>query len=405
MVLRLVAAMFLLVPVAMASSVLSHQAVIDLAWDVSIKPILQKRFPLATVEDLNGAHAYAYGGAIIQDMGYYPLGNHFFSDVTHYLRSGDLIENLLGEAKDLNELAFALGSIAHYAGDHATHSIAVNRSVALLYPKLRRKFGNSVTYENSPSAHLKVEFGFDMLQVAQGHYAPEAYHDFIGFKVSKEILDRAFTKTYGRSLEETFTSVDLVLGTFRFSVANLVPEVTKAAWSARKKEIAKSFPGTTRKTFVYRFSKASYEKEWGDTYDRPGKFAQLLGCLFRALPKIGPLRAFAFTLPTPGTEKLFLESQKQTQTRYASVLARVQAGERIQIPNENFDTGLPLKWGSYGLADRAYEKLLHKLAEKRYAGVDAHLQKYLIEFVSGAKTLPEVTGRELVQLKALKIVR
>lgn len=404
MVLRLAAAMFLLVPVAIASSVLSHEAVIDVAWDASIKPILQKRFPLATVEDLNGAHAYAYGGAIIQDMGYYPFGNHFFSDATHYLRSGDLIENLLREAKDLNELAFALGSIAHYAGDHSTHSLAVNRSVALLYPKLRRKFGNTVTYENSPSAHLKVEFGLDMLQVAQGHYAPEAYHDFIGFKVSKELLDRAFTMTYGLSLGETFTSVDLVLGTFRFSVANLVPEVTKAAWSARKKEIAKSFPGTTRKNFVYRFSKASYEKEWGGTYDRPGNFAQLLGCLFKALPKIGPLRAFAFTLPIPETEKLFLESLKQTQIRYAGLLARMYAGERIQIPNENFDTGLPIRWGSYGLADKAYEELLHKLAQKQYAGVDAHLRQSLIEFVTDAKTLPEVTGRELAQLKTLKVV-
>ena len=401
MVLRILVAMAFVALSATPSSVLSHEAVIDLAWDASLKPILLQRFPAATADDLKVAHAHAYGGAIIQDMGYYPFGSHFFSDLTHYIRSGDFIENLLLEAQDLNELAFALGAIAHYAGDHASHSIAVNRSVAILYPKLRQRFGNSVTYENSPSAHLKVEFGFDMLQVAQGHYAPEAYHNFIGFKVPKDLLERAFTRTYGLALGETFNSVDLALGSFRFSVANIVPEVTKAAWSSRKKEIAQAFPGTTRQSFVYRFTKASYEKEWGGTYDRPGKFASFLGCLFKALPKVGPLRAFAFSLPTPATERLFLESLKQTQVRYVGMLSQVKAGARIQIPNENFDTGLPIKWGSYGLADQAYIQLLHKLASKQYAAVDAALRDTLLRFVSGAKTLPDAAAKELVQLKAL----
>jgi hypothetical protein len=57
-----------------AYSVLAHEAIVDSAWDTNIKPILRKRFPNATPDELRQAHGYAYGGAIIQDLGYYPHG-------------------------------------------------------------------------------------------------------------------------------------------------------------------------------------------------------------------------------------------------------------------------------------------------------------------------------------------
>lgn len=397
---RLAAVLVFLAPSAVSNTVLSHEATIDFAWDASIQPILQKRFPLASAEDMRKAHAYAYGGSIVQDLGYYPFGNHFFSNLTHYVRGGDFIENLLLEARDLNELAFAIGSIAHYAGDHAAHSIAVNRSVGLLYPKLRRKFGELVSYENSPSAHLKVEFGFDVVQVALGHYAPEAYHDFIGFQVAKPLLERAFRRTYGLELGDAFANVDLALGSFRFSVAQVVPEMTKAAWSARKTEIAKAFPGASRKTFVYRQSRASYEKEWGNQHEQPGFFARAFGCIFRAIPRVGPFRAFAFDLPTPRTEALFVESFRQTQERYRGLLNTVRAGLSPQIPNENFDTGKPLHWGDYGLADAAYAKLLHRLAGKTFHDVDPPLRSALLEFSARSRALPEALAADLAHLKA-----
>jgi hypothetical protein len=78
-----------------AYAVLAHEAIIDIVWDTNIRPLLSKRFPDATGEEMKEAHAYAYGGAIIQDMGYYPHGSHFFSDLTHYVRSEDFILALL----------------------------------------------------------------------------------------------------------------------------------------------------------------------------------------------------------------------------------------------------------------------------------------------------------------------
>ena len=200
-------------------SVLTHEAIIDSSWPNEIKPLLLKRFPGATDDQLRDAHAYAYGGAIIQDMGYYPFGSKFFSDLVHYTRSGDFVTALLRDSQDINEYAFALGALAHYAADNEGHPIAINRAVPMLYPKLHAKYGAEVTYEDNPGAHLKTEFGFDVVQVARGKYASETYHDFIGFKVSKPLLERAFEDTYCLKMEKVFRDVDLALGTYRYSVS------------------------------------------------------------------------------------------------------------------------------------------------------------------------------------------
>ena len=101
--------------------------------------------------------------------------------MTHYVRSGDFVLALLQDAQDLIDgYAFALGALSHYAADNDGHHFATNLAVPILYPKLGRKFGNDVTYEQDPQLcrTLKRRFGFDILEVAQGRYAPDAYHDF-----------------------------------------------------------------------------------------------------------------------------------------------------------------------------------------------------------------------------------
>ena len=225
---------------SLAYSVLTHEAVIDAAWKDSIEPVLLRRFPHATPQELLQAHAYAYGGAIIQDLGYYPFGNQFFTDLTHYVRSGDFVLALLEESRDLNEYAFALGALSHYVADTSGHQLATNRAVAIMYPKLAKKYGAIVPYEDKPSAHLKVEFGFDVDQVAEGNYAPKAYHDFIGFEVSKSLLERAFKKTYSLDMSTVFGRVNLTLGSYRHAVSTVIPRTTKVAWHLKKKELKQS---------------------------------------------------------------------------------------------------------------------------------------------------------------------
>ncbi len=359
-------------PSSYAYSVLTHEAIIDTVWDKGIEPILLKKYPTATPDDLRKAHGYAYAGCIIQDMGYYPFGSKFFSDLVHYVRSGDFIVNMIRDSQDLDEYAFSLGSLAHYAADNNGHRIAVNPSVALMFPKLEREYGPKVTYAEDPAAHLKVEFGFDVLQVARGRYAPQTYHDFIGFQVSKTVLERAFHDTYSLELKDIFNDLDLALGTYRRTVSKILPEMTRVAWNIKKDDLRKADPTVSRRKFVYYMSRASYRKDWDGKYEKPGFGARLLGFFIRILPKVGPLRAAAFKAPTPQTAKLFEDSFDQTVDLYGMLLQGVNGGS-LALENRDFDTGELTRPAEYELADKAYANLVVKLAQKDPKDVDPNV--------------------------------
>ncbi|MGI8743475.1 MAG: zinc dependent phospholipase C family protein [Bryobacteraceae bacterium] len=391
-------ALLALAPALGAYSVLTHEAIIDTAWERHLQPLLLRRFPDATPDQLVEAHAYTYGGAIIQDMGYYPFGSKFFSDLVHYTRSGDFVLALLHNAQDLDEYAFALGALAHYAADNNGHPIAVNRVVPMLYPKLKAKFGAEVTYEDDPGAHLKTEFGFDVVEVAHGNYASKSYHDFIGFKVAKPLLERAFEETYSIQLKSVFKSLDLALGTYRRSISSIIPEMTKAAWSAKKDEIGKSMPGITRRKFIYNLSRSSFEKEWGKEYDRPGLGARFLAFLFHIVPKIGPFKALGFRVPTPPAEKLFMDSFNRTIDRYRVDVADERANT-LKLPNDNFDTGQPTREGDYRLADQAYATLLEKLADKKIAPSPELRTNILAFYTQQPPRISDKAGQELESLR------
>ena len=350
-------------PVCKAYSVLTHEAIIDAAWKESIMPLLLRRFPNATPEELLQAHAYVYGGAIIQDLGYYPFGSQFFSDLTHYARSGDFVIALIEESKDLNEYAFALGALAHYAADSSGHQLATNRAVAIMYPGLAKKYGSIVTYQEKPSAHMKVEYGFDVDQVAEGNYAPKAYHDFIGFEVSKPVLERAFARTYSLDLSDVFFAVDLSIGSYRHAVSTVIPRMTKVAWHLKRNEIQNSHPSETKQEFIYNISSSGYRKEWGHVYETPGFAARLKAFFLRVVPKTGPFSGLAFHPPTPAVEQLYMTSFNETLDRYRELL-NAQQENRLQLPNDNLDTGGVTGGGTYRLADETYAKLLNKTSGK-----------------------------------------
>jgi hypothetical protein len=340
---------------------------------------LLKRFPSASADELREAHAHAYGGAIIQDMGYYPFGSKLFSDLAHYVRSGDFVEALIRDAHDLNEYAFAIGALCHYCADNDGHPIATNTSVPILYPKLRQQYGDNVTYAENPAAHLQTEFGFDVLQVARGHYASESYHDFIGFKVSKPLLERAFKETYGIELPSIFTNLDLALGTYRYSVSTLIPTMTMVAWETKKGDIEKQTPGITRDKFLYNLSRADYHKEWGTQYKKPGFVAKVVSVLFRVVPKVGPFKGFSIKPSTPETEKLFMQSFDATVDSYRQMLRKVGADD-LKLQNKDLDTGRPTSAGEYRLADKAYAEILDKLASHKFQQVPQGLRENILAF-------------------------
>ena len=392
-IVALVFASLLLYPrPAAAYSVLAHEDTIDSMWDDVVAGLLRQRFPALSATELEKARAFAYGGSLIQDLGYYPFGSHLFTNLTHYVRSGDFVEALIRDAQDVNEYAFALGALAHYASDNAGHPIAVNRAVPLVYPKIRRKVGDVALYADAPAPHLMVEFAFDVLQVARGEYAAQEYRKRVGFEVSKPLLERAFFETYGLELKTLFLSVDLAIGSYRRAIGTTIPEMTRIAWREKRDEIEKATPGAAREAFVFTLSRPEYDSQFGTEYYKPGLLARFVAFLLKIVPKVGPFRALAFRPLTPEAEKLFLESVTAARTRYRAALDAVGQGP-LDLVNSDFDTGEPPARGKNPLADQTYAELLLKLEEGKFAGVPAELTREINSYFGGAALTSSRSGR------------
>jgi hypothetical protein len=394
--------------VSLAYSVLTHEEIVDLVWADELRPLLLQRFPALTEEQLKEAHGYAYGGAVIQDLGYYPFGSVEFSNLVHYVRSGDFVRELILQSQDANEYAFALGALAHYASDIAGHP-AVNQAVSIQYPKLRAKYGNSVRYAQDHTAHLKTEFGFDMVQVAKNRYASQQYHDFIGFQVSKPLLERTFPIVYGVELKDVLSHEDLAVGSYRFAVSRMIPQMTQIALRTHKKDMMKETPNFAKKKFLYRLSRSEYEKEWGKDYTKPDFGTRFWSVVLRYMPKIGPFKALAFNNPTPQTEDLYFKSINTTVDQYRIYLQQVRGGS-LELANCDFDTGKETKAAEYSLTDETYAKLLDQLTERKFDLTSAALRTNILEFYSDL-SLPLETKKDsarwqsvLSSLDQLKLV-
>src|SRR5277367_6665770 len=363
-----------------AYSVLTHEEIVDLVWSDELRPLLLQRFPTLSEDQLTEAHAYAYGGAVIQDLGYYPFGSVEFSNLVHYVRSGDFVLEMLKDSQDANEYAFALGSLAHYASDLTGHP-AVNHAVAIEYPKLRAKFGDSVRYAQDKTAHLKTEFGFDTVQVAKNRYASQQYHDFIGFQVSKPLLERVFPVVYGMQLKDVLTHEDMAVGSYRFAVSRMIPEMTRVALQTHKKDLMRETPNFAKLKFLYRLSRSDYERQWGKDYVKPGVGTRILSTLLRYMPKIGPFKGLAFNSPTPQTEDLYIKSINTTVDQYRGFLLQVSA-DTLVLPNRDLDDGGVTAAAEYSLADDTYAQLLDQLSKRKFNQISPELRDNLLQFYS-----------------------
>ncbi|MBD2766284.1 zinc dependent phospholipase C family protein [Hymenobacter sp. BT664] len=399
---------------AAAYSILTHQANIDSTWERCLVPALLRRYPEATPDELTDAKAYAYGGSIIQDMGYYPFGNVLFTNLTHYVRSGDFVCNLLRQARSRNDYAFALGALAHYAADTNGHAEGTNRAMASVYPELAAQFGLLITYEQAPKQHTQLEFAFDVVQLASGKYHSQRYHNNIGFKVSKPVLERAFQQTYGLELGQVLLNVDLSIASFRFAVSQLIPTAARAAWHYKRKDILKLSPGARRRDYLARVSPRKFREEYGAEYRRPGFGARIISYFIRVLPKIGPLKPFAFKLPTPEAQKLLRDSFQQVMTSYCADIACQPADSSAApwaLANINFDTGCPTRAGEYPLADETYDEWLRKIAKKKFENLSPAVRQNILAFYSSQPQAPvsvkegdkqRATQAALDQLKTLR---
>jgi hypothetical protein len=384
-----------------AYSVLTHEAIIDASWEKFLVPLILKRYPGTTPEQLKEAHAFAYGGAVAPDMGYYPFGSSLFTNLVHYVRSGDFVEALLSESQNANEFAFALGALCHYNADKYGHSIATNRSVPITYPEMHKKFGDVVTYAEDKISHARTEFSFDVLQTARGNYASTAYHDFIGFQVSEPVLDRAFIKIYGLHLKDVFGNFGLAVSTFRWSVQSLMPGITKVAWATKKNEIEKAVPGITGRKFIYKMKRSNYYKEFGKDREKPKLGAQIFALLIKILPKIGPLKALRFKIPSQEVEKLYINSFDTVQAHYTAYVSQMTP-KGPQLENIDYDTGKRTEPGEYPLADLCYGDLVLKLQDNHFDSVSTAEKQNILSFYSN-RTNIQVTKKNMKKWEKIQL--
>ncbi len=362
-----------------AYSVQTHEQLIDLTWKHSIKPFLSHRFPHANDAELEYAHAYAYGGCAIQDLGYYPFGHKFFSDLTHYVRSGDFIRNLFREAKNPDELAFAIGALSHYVGDSLGHSVAVNPAVAIEFPKLKKRYGDSVTYDENPRAHIRTELAFDIDEISKHQMAPSAYLRYVGLKVPTSLLARAFFDTYGLDFEQVLGQRRPVVRGYRFAVRSFLPRIAYAETVLHRNDFPPEAPSAASQVFQQHLVEADFEKGWEQYRKKAGIGTHLLAWTIFILPKVGPLSLLAIRGPVPETQRQYLESVNASTEMLRQLLQNWDTTPQ-SLPNRDLDTGKLVRPGQYQLTDQTYAKLLNAVTQQPPQALPVGLKRDILHY-------------------------
>jgi hypothetical protein len=369
-------------PAASAYGTFTHEELIDLSWNSFIRPLLLDRYPGTSESSLREAHAFAYGGCLIQDLGYYPFGKELFSDLTHYVRSGDFVLALLRNAKNVNDFAFAIGALSHYVGDSVGHSEGVNPSTAITFPHLEKQYGRIVTYEESPTSHVRTEFGFDVAQTARLRYAPYAYRQQIGLRVSRTLLERAFFETYGLTVRSVLGPPLAAMDSYRVAVRRVIPLFAEGTIVNVASHLPPDPPSPELQQLSAAISQTDYAKYWSQYQRGPTVKDHVLGIVVRLIPKIGILRILAIKPPSSQTEDLFVKSLDDARTQFQESLTELSHTPRgeLTLANRDLDTGAKVRPGAYRLTDRTYARLLHKVTENTGLPIPSGLRQDILTY-------------------------
>lgn len=391
----------LLVQPVWGYSVLTHQQIIDLAWEPSIKPLLLSRYPNTTEAQLRLAQSYAYGGCEIQDAGYYPFGHVFFSNLTHYVRTGDFVASLVRNARDVNELAFALGALSHYIGDTIGHHDAINPSTAVEFPRLALQYGHSITYDESPHGHVRTEFAFDVDEMTKHHLAPAAYLDHIGLRVSLGLLERAFYETYGLHLREVLGNKrrSAVIASYRHSVRSFLPAFAHAEAVIHQHDFPPELDTPEFQALHARIQQTGDLHQWQAMRRGPGITTHLLAFLVILIPKIGPASDLAIKIPTQETETSYVTSVNLTLRTFETHLQNLRTNRTdtpeiiLNLENRDLDTGYVVQPGGYPRTDKTYAQLVSSLTRYPDRPVPSGLKRDILAYYSNPSS-PIITKKD-----------
>lgn len=371
-------------PPARAYSFLTHEDMVDVAWHGSIRPLLLARFPTATDAQLREARRYAYGGATIQDMGYYPFGHQQFSDLTHYVRSGEFINNLFRDAQTVDEYAFAIGALAHYVGDCDGHRYATNISTPIEFPALQKKYGPVVTYDQARHQHVRTEFAYDVEQLSQHWFAPAGYMKSVGFNVPLRLLNQAFFDTYGLSLRSVLGRPRPAVESYRSSVKGILPDFARAEVLIHRNDFPRETDTPAFQQFSTRQKQAGLDNQWKRFSKKAGFKLHFLAFLIRIVPKVGVVSCLAIRGPNAETNRWYIESVNRSVDNYEKILGDLlkKPIQPPNVPDRDLDTGDKVSPGAYALTDKTYAELLAKLTAQPHRAVPAGLRQNILDYYS-----------------------
>lgn len=364
---------------AAAYSFQTHEQLIDLTWKASIRPLLLARYPNLTPAQLQEAHAYAYGGCAIQDIGYYPFGNGFYSGLMHYVRTGDFIRSLLRNAHTADELAFAIGALSHYIADNIGHPEAVNLAVPVEFPKLEKKYGHNINYGEDPHAHVRTEFAFDIDQISKNRMASSAYLHHVGLFVATDLLRKAFFETYGIDLQPLLGKKQRVLKGYSFALRSFLPRIAYAETVLHRKHFPPDTPGEPLEKLKKALAQSAADNGWEQYRGKAGIRTYMMAGLIFILPKFGPLSYLAIRGPSPHTQEMYVESLNRSIDALRLALSHFNHLAPY-LPDRDLDTGLKVKPGGYRLTDETYAQLLAALTSKPTSTIPIHLQQDILNY-------------------------
>ena len=370
-----------------AYSVLTHEEVVDLAWNNSIRTLLLQRYPGTTEAQLRRAHAYAYGGCAIQDIGYYPFGHAFFSDLTHYVRTGDFIDSLFRNAQNVDDYAFALGALSHYLADNIGHQNAINLATPVEFPGLEKKFGPVVTYDENPHAHVRTEFAFDIDQLSNQRFAPAGYLEHVGLQVPRKLLERAFFETYGLTLRSQLGHEAPAIRSYRSSVRHFIPRIAYAEALIHKHDFPADDTGPEFQKYQKQLIQAESANDWNKYRHKPGIGTHLMAFAIRITPKVGAFSILSIRGPTAETEGKYITSLNNTDDAFSQTIEQLREhpANPLGLPNLDLDTGAEIEPGGYRLTDKTYAELLQRITADPRRLVPAGLKNNLLAFYSNPK--------------------
>ncbi|MGA8732219.1 MAG: zinc dependent phospholipase C family protein [Terracidiphilus sp.] len=420
---------------AVAYSLLTHEQLIDLTWKESIVPLLLSHYPNLTAAQLDEARSYTYGGCVIQDIGYYPFGDVSYSNLTHYVRSGDFVVNLFRNAQNVNELAFAVGALSHYVGDSIGHSQATNVAVPVEFPKLREEYGPVVSYAEGKHQHVRTEFGFDIEEISHHRMAPIHYLRHIGLRVPVRQLALAYYQTYG--IAEKFSggrARRFNIPGYRFAARNFIPRIAYAVTMLHRRHEPADPNTPEMQEFANEVAAVAADDNWQHYRRKAGIGTYVLAGIIFVIPKFGPLTLVAVKGPTESTEGDYIHSVILSTAILRRVLARftppssthslapntnasdnhaahapvqVRPGDpaaaaqdllqsrdpRHPLPDRDLDTGRVVQPGAYSLMDSTYANLLHRLTRHPERPIPPGIKENILAYYANPD-LPITTKKD-----------